>query len=353
MTMRFPAAQFGRSPSRGSWQVALAGRPILSYPGPMNPFAAHTPALIGAALGLAVSAGPLRAAGGGADAAAGAEPDAAQKAAEKWRYHLFRPTPDGLLRDFNADRPSKSDSPITVDAGRFQIESDFYNFSYDRYNPERTDTRVETVLVPSAVLKVGLLPNADFQLLLPAYARVRTSDRAPGSSGREVATVQGAADMLVRLKVNFIGNEGGALALGFVGFVKPPTANHDIGNGRIEGGFSLPVSLNLPAGFNLFGYTRLDVLYNGDNDGHHELFSNNLGLTRAVPGILDGRLGLYAEFASSVSSRSADLDPLVLTADTGLVFQVARNVAVDLSGFFGLTRAAPDVNVFGGIAVRF
>lgn len=322
----------------------------MHYPEPMNIPAAYTLAFIIAAPGLA-GVGSLRAEGG-ADPGAGTEPTAGEKAAEKRSYHLFRPTPDRLLRDFNADRPSKSDSPITVDAGRFQIESDFYNFSYDRYNPEHTDTRVETVLVPSTVLKVGLLSNADLQVLLPAYARVRTSERVPGGS-RETSTVQGAADMLVRLKINFVGNEGGALALGFVGFIKPPTANREIGNGRTEGGFSLPVSLNLPAAFNLFGYTRLDVLYNGDHDGHHELFSNNLGLTRAVPGILDGKLSLYAEFASSVSSRSADLDPLVLTADGGLVYQLGKNVAVDLSGFFGLTRAAPDVNVFGGIAARF
>lgn len=70
-----------------------------------------------------------------------------------------------------------------MDAGRFQIESDFYNFTYDRHNPERTDTRVETVVVPSAVLKVGLLRNADFQVLLPAYTRVRTSDRPPPAAG--------------------------------------------------------------------------------------------------------------------------------------------------------------------------
>ncbi len=326
--------------------VPLAKSSVFRYPGKMLPVNARVLLLTGIALIVATGAHPLRA---GEAADAGMD---AGKAAEKWQYNLFHPTPGGLLRDFNADRPSKSDSPITVDAGRFQIESDLYNFSYDRYNPERTDTRVETLLVPSSVLKVGLLPNADLQVLLPAYTRVRTSERVPGD-GREVSTVQGAADMLVRLKVNFVGNDGGDFATGFVGFIKPPTANRDIGNGRIEGGFSLPASLNLPAGFNLFGYTRLDVLYNGNNDGHHVAFFNNLGVQHAVPGILDGKLSLYAEFASAVSSRSADRDPPVLTADTGLVLQVSKNVALDLSGFFGLTRAAPDVNVFGGIAVRF
>ena len=316
----------------------------------MNPTVARHSLLLGVAGAIAagVSAGRLHAA-----AAGGTEPPpAAEQTAEKWRYNLFRPTPDRLLRDFNADRPSKSDSPITVDAGRFQLESDFYNYAYDRYNPAGTDTRVETSLVPSTVLKVGLLPDADFQVLLPAYTRVRTSDRQ-FPRGRTVATVQGAADMVVRLKINFVGDDGGGLAAGFVGSLKLPTANHAIGNGRLEGGFSLPVSLNLPLGFSVFGYTRLDVLYNGDNDGHHLLFSNNLGLAHAVPGVPDGKLTAYAEFASAVSGRSADLDPLVLTADTGLVYQLTKNIALDVSGFFGLTRAAPDVNVFGGFAVRF
>ena len=319
----------------------------------MNLFPARFRLLPLTILALAAGIGPLRA----GDSAAGEQPpqpdDAAAKAAEKWRYNLFRPTPDPLLRAFNADRPSKSDSPITVDAGRFQIESDFYNFSYDRYNPEHTDTRVETVLVPSTVLKVGLLPNADLQVLLPAFTRVRTSDRVPAGHSRDVSIVKGGADMLVRLKVNFVGNEGADLAAGFVASLKLPTANRVVGNGRLEGGFSLPVSYNLPLGFNLFGQTRLDVLYNEDNDGHHVLFTNNLGVTRAVPGILDGKLSAYAEFASSVSERSADLDPLELTADTGLVYQLTKNIALDVNGFFGLTRAAVDVNVFGGFAVRF
>ncbi len=72
-----------------------------------------------------------------------------------------------------------------------------------------------------------------------------------------------------------------------------------------------------------------------------------------MPGVLHGRLAAYREFAATVSARSAGHDPPVLTADTGLVFQVTDSLAVDLSGVFGLTRAAPDGNVFGGLAGRF
>ena len=159
--------------------------------------------------------------------------------------------------------------------------------------------------------------------------------------------------MLFRLKINLIGDEGGPFIAAVIPFIKAPTASTGVGNGRVEGGINFPINYSLPAGFTLFAQTRYDFLYNGDNAGYHALFSNNIGAVRAIPGIFDGKLSGYGEFASAVSSRESRTDPLVLTADTGLIFQLAPNIAVDVNGFFGLTRGAPDVNVFGGIGVRF
>ena len=283
------------------------------------------------------------------------------KAAAKLKYNLLDPTPDNLLRPFNTDRPSKTDSPITVDAGHFQLEADFANFTYDRYNALGTNTRVETLLVAPTFLKVGLFQNADFQVLVPTYVHIRTDARdvsvldADGRVRltRQVSTADGYGDMFFRLKINLIGNEGGNFVFAVIPFVKAPTASHDVGNGRVEGGINFPVNYSLPAGFTLFAQTRYDFLYNGDNSGYHTLFSNSIGVSRAIPGILSGKLSGYAEFASAISSRNSNTDPLVLTADTGLIYQLTPNIAIDVNGFFGLTRGAPDVNVFGGIGVRF
>ncbi len=272
-----------------------------------------------------------------------------EKVAAKLKYNLFNPTPDDMLRPFNTDRPSKTDSPFTVDAGRFQLEADFANFTYDRYNALRTDTRVETLLVAPTFLKVGLFQNVDFQMLVPTYEHIRTDDR----SAHQVTTADGYGDMVFRLKLNVIGDDGGPFIFAVIPFVKAPTADHGVGNGRVEGGINFPINYNLPAGFTLFAQTRYDFLYNGDNSGYHTLFSNNIGAVRAIPGILDGKLSAYGEFASAISSRESRNDPLVLTADTGFIFQLTTNIALDINGFFGLTRGAPDVNVFGGIGVRF
>src|SRR2546425_12662784 len=57
---------------------------------------------------------------------------------DKGKYTLFNPTPRELMREMNTDRPDKTESPFTVDAGHFQIEADILNYTYDRYNPART-----------------------------------------------------------------------------------------------------------------------------------------------------------------------------------------------------------------------
>ena len=44
---------------------------------------------------------------------------------DKSGYNLFNPTPDEYMREMSPDRPDKTDSPFTVDAGHFQLEMDY------------------------------------------------------------------------------------------------------------------------------------------------------------------------------------------------------------------------------------
>src|SRR6266446_6657894 len=75
---------------------------------------------------------------------------------DKSQYTLLNPTPREWMREMSTDRPDKTESAFTVDAGHFQVEADILNYTYDRYNPARTDTRVETVRIAPMNLKVGL-----------------------------------------------------------------------------------------------------------------------------------------------------------------------------------------------------
>ena len=69
-----------------------------------------------------------------------------------------------------------------------------------------------------------------------------------------------------------------------------------------------------------------------------------VGLSRTIV----GNLGGYVEFYSAVSTG-----PWVGTLDTGLIYQVTPNFSIDVNSFFGLTRSAPDYNVFSGFGYRF
>src|SRR6185295_420185 len=58
---------------------------------------------------------------------------------EKEGYTLFNPTPESLLRGLNTDRPDVTESPFTVDAGHFQTELSFVEYTYDYDHGSRTD----------------------------------------------------------------------------------------------------------------------------------------------------------------------------------------------------------------------
>ncbi len=103
---------------------------------------------------------------------AGTSPSATGKATaseptiDKRQFNLFNPTPREYLRDLAPDRPDTTESPITVDAGRFQIEASF--FDYGRNDDGGVEEEAFTYGADN--LKVGL-HNADLQFVVDPYNR--------------------------------------------------------------------------------------------------------------------------------------------------------------------------------------
>jgi hypothetical protein len=257
----------------------------------------------------------------------------------KSQYTLFNPTPLELRRAYNTDRPSKTDSPFTIDAGVFQIESDVANWTLD-YDK---GVRVRTWIVGNTNFKVGLTNWMDLQVFPQFYVNTRTSGPAFGKP----LDNDGFGDTTVRLKINLLGNDGGKLVIGFVSSLKIPTNTGDTGNHVWEPGFGLPVNYSLPWGFTLFAQTRIDILDQPGSSNMRVQWQNPIGLSRAIIGNLSG----YVEFYDAVSTGHDQ--PWIGTLDTGLIHQVRPNFSVDVNCFFGLTRRAPDYNVFVGFSRRF
>ncbi len=269
---------------------------------------------------------------------AGAE-DVVKPPPDKSGYNLFNPTPDTLMRELTPDRPDKTESPYTVDAGHFQIEMDLARFTQD----ESAGVRVKTWNVAPLNFKVGLFNQADFQLIYDNYVNVRTEDGPAQTTG----TQSGFGDLTARLKINLWGDDGGTTAFGLLPFVKFPVNTGHMGNSLVEGGLILPLAVKLPAGWDMGLETGVSALRNGNDNGRHAEFLNSATFDHDII----GKLGGYVEFFSDVSTeRGAGW---VGTVDIGLTYNVTDNVQVDTGVNFGVTRAADDEEFFAGLTVRF
>jgi hypothetical protein len=263
--------------------------------------------------------------------------------ADKNQYHVFKPTPDDLLREMSTDRPDRTESAYTVDAGHFQIESDLAVFSYDHDKSGGADVVTEAWSFGTLNLKVGLCNFSDFQVVLFPYTRVRTRDRSVPSTVRQ----SGFGDVINRLKINLWGNDGGACAGAIMPYVKWPSNQEGLGNHAIEGGVILPVSIELPHGFTCGVMTQLDWLRDSASSDYHPEFVNSITFAHDIV----GKLGGYVEFFSSVSVESGS--DWLGTLDLGLTYGLTENTQLDAGVNLGVTKSAPDVSPFIGFSVRF
>lgn len=250
-------------------------------------------------------------------------------------YHLFNPTPESEMRGFNTDRPSKTETPFTVDAGHFQLESDLLNFTEDR--DRSSHSRSSTLNVFNNNYKFGLTDNSDLQIIVGSYVESRTT-------GRDAGEQKGFGDSVVRYKQNLYGNNGGASALTIMPYVKVPTAGAGLSNDRTEGGLVMPFRVNLPKEFGLGVQVQVDHLRRSDDKG----WQTDYALSAMLDRKLIGNLNWFAELWSKSSDNA--LEGAKTTFDLGLTYKATERIQLDTGTFIGLTPAADDFNTFLGLS---
>ena len=264
---------------------------------------------------------------------------AADESQEKSRYNLFHPTPDNLLRELASDRPDKTESPTTVDAGHFQIEMDFATFTQDQMN----GVSAKTWNIAPFNLRVGLLNDVELSLVFESYVQKDTEDK----TAKKMLVLSGVGNFITRLKVNLWGNDGGRTAFAFFPFMKFPTGTGGLNNNSVEGGAIFPFSMTLPAQFELGMETGVVISRNESSANYHEEFVNSITFSREIAGKLSG----YCEFFSIVNTERDS--NWIGTADFGLTYALTENVQLDCGCNIGVTDAADDINAFSGLSVRF
>jgi hypothetical protein len=236
-------------------------------------------------------------------------------------------------REMSTDRPDTTESPISVEAGVFQVESSLWAFARDK----EAGVTSESWTWGEANLKAGLTDQLDLQVVVRPW--VEETEKVAGVKSR----AEGFGDVEVRWKYNLWGNDGGKTAMALMPFVSVPTQTA-VSTGEWEGGLIVPWSVELADGVGLGLMAEVDRVWDDSSRRHEWEF-----LHSAVVGFdLTETVGLYLEYIGIAGK--GDYQAI---ASGGFTWGQTDNLQWDLGASLGLTDAAEDFSVFQGVSFRF
>lgn len=232
------------------------------------------------------------------------------------------------------DRPAKANAVCTVPAGLVQVEGSLADWSRGTVDGGRSTT---LALAPT-VVKLGLTDASDVEVAWTPLVRVRAR-----SAGQE----SGAGDLLVRLKQRLTRSEAPVQAA-VIPFVKLPTAAYGLGNGKLEGGIAVPMSLGAGRSLTVTLGPEVDLLADGHGRGRHLAVTNLVNLSAPIAKrlTLSGELWSNLNFDPAGTVRQA-------SADVAISYLVSNSIQLDAGISTGLTRATPGVEIYAGASFRF
>lgn len=236
------------------------------------------------------------------------------------------------------DRPTKSNFACTVPEGKFQIETDMFNWT----RATTPGVRVDTYLLTNPTLKYGLSSSTDIEVNIVPYEEIRT--HAVG----QTVNIDGIGDLYLRVKQRLTAPTGKA-QFSLIPYLKAPTAKLGIGNRQWEGGVIAPLNYNLPKNVTLTIVPEVDILADTARLARRHI--QFVGLANLGFG-LSSKLTLYTELWTA-----QNFDPAgtvrQYSADAALAYIVHPNLQFDFGGNFGLNRATPDAQLYLGVSSRF
>lgn len=242
------------------------------------------------------------------------------------------------LRDFCADRPGLGTPACTIDRSHVAAELGLLDWTLDRQPGSRTDG----FLIGDFLFRYGVTEALEAQIGWSAFGHVSAQ------SGGLTEESSGTGDMLLAIRRNLRNPDGSGVAVAIMPFVTLPTGGSAIGVGDWGAGVLLPISGELPAGFQL-GFTGIfEAAVDADRDGRHLAYGAIIGLD--VP--IGERLGATFE----LSARRDDDPSGVATELLGglsAAWSPSASLQLDVGGNVGLNRDSPDIQFYFGIARRF
>lgn len=237
-----------------------------------------------------------------------------------------------------ADRPGKATSACTVPATHWQIETGLADWSLQKEGGER-DT---SLVLGETIIKYGLSNASDIEIDVAPW------QRATSRVGGLHESASGFGDVKLIYKQRLTPSNGPVQAV-VMPVVKIPTARHSLGNGKWEAGLLVPIAYSVPKTPLSIGLTpEIDWAADADGHGHHPTMEQvvSLGWQATDKLNLSGELWRQWNWDPAGTTREA-------SADGAVAYLLGNNVQLDAGANFGLNRATPDVELYGGVSVRF
>jgi hypothetical protein len=228
-------------------------------------------------------------------------------------------------QDFTPSRPGNTESPISVPAGRWQLESELGGYAFGH-----GDARSWSAF--QLDIRYGLAPGWDAEVIIAPYV------------GEEACGVRadGFGDTTVRVRHMFIGEDGEGPAFALIGFVTLPTGTNDQSDGAVEGGV---------IGTGTFSLSDKDgVTYTAgaaavsDNGGYTSDAFGGVNLTHQFTDAFSAYVELFADRSAGETAGTFDIGAAVLSDA-----HTQWDAGVDI----GVTTAADRARIFVGWARLF
>lgn len=246
------------------------------------------------------------------------------------RYSIASPTPRDEMRPLSSDRPDMTESAFSIDPGHVQLETDAASVTFD----EDAGQRSRSFSLGLTNIRIGLLPRVDFQIVVTPFTHVRTV-----VSAQEPVRANGFGDLVLRTKVNLIGNEGGNVGVGLLPFITLPTGTpRAFRTERVGVGLAVPMTFALPGEVGLGAMVQGEML-----DGDTQTYAYELLATLTASHTIVGDLAGFVEVAST--AHFEDGTSMNFEVHGGLTYLVTPAFQLDC-GVYG-TVVGPGDDVFG------
>ena len=237
-----------------------------------------------------------------------------------------------------ADRPGKATGTCTVAPGRAQAEVGLVSWS----RQDDGENRETAIAVGETVFKIGVTERSDLGIGIQPYVNSKLRN------GSEQESSSGFGDVQLLYKHRLTA-EDAPVQVALLPTIKIPTAKRSIGNGKMEAALLLPVSYAIPSSrFTLGATPEIGWVADADGSGHHASMAQvvSLGWAATDSLSLSGELWAQWDWDPAGTSRQASIDGSV-------AYLISNDVQLDAGANFGLTRDTPDLELYGGLSIRF